>query len=343
MARAGRKIRLPLLNRVMPLICDEWAKPQLGSGCVKITPAHDPNDYAVWTRHQQEIDSINILNEDGTLNANAGPYAGLDRFIARQRVVEDLRTQDLLEAMEERARSRPFRSFEDAHRAVSLQAVVCEDGRHRGRRGLRPETANEFVAPGLAQAAMDAAQGTWRSPTGRQVTFILTGALRQHVSAVARRKTRLVHQPTTVVGASYPHLVWDVYGRGVAGVVTSLAPYLGRDDLCVRLIWPDGSSQLLHPGSLPQTWPRVLARKRWRSWSVCAMSSRNRSAPALPALGLEQDPDVLDTWFSSGLWPMSTLGWPDPATAVVDPGQAPLGSRMGTRIVSHTTILARAW
>jgi valyl-tRNA synthetase len=77
MARDGRKIRLPLLNRVMPLICDEWAKPQLGSGCVKITPAHDPNDYAVWTRHQQEIDSINILNEDGTLNANAGPYAGL--------------------------------------------------------------------------------------------------------------------------------------------------------------------------------------------------------------------------------------------------------------------------
>src|SRR5439155_3147027 len=52
MARDGRKIRLPLLDRVMPLICDEWAKPQLGSGCVKITPAHDPNDYAVWTRHQ---------------------------------------------------------------------------------------------------------------------------------------------------------------------------------------------------------------------------------------------------------------------------------------------------
>jgi valyl-tRNA synthetase len=103
MARAGRTIRLPLLNRVMPLICDEWAKPQLGSGCVKITPAHDPNDYAVWTRHQQEIDSINILHEDGRLNTNAGPYAGLDRFIARQRVVEDLRSQGLLEAMEERA------------------------------------------------------------------------------------------------------------------------------------------------------------------------------------------------------------------------------------------------
>src|SRR5439155_19894106 len=99
MTRDGRKIRLPLLERVMPLICDEWAKPQLGSGCVKITPAHDPNDYAVWMRHQEEIDCINILNEDGSLNTNAGPYAGLDRFVARQRVADDLRTQDLLEAM----------------------------------------------------------------------------------------------------------------------------------------------------------------------------------------------------------------------------------------------------
>ena len=159
----------------MPLICDEWAKPQLGSGCVKITPAHDPNDYAVWTRHQQEIDSINILNEDGTLNANAGPYAGLDRFVARQRVVEDLRTQDLLEAMEERAievghsdRSKtpiePYLSKQWFVKMGDIEGgVVCGRG-----------TTNEFVAPGLAQAAMDAAQGTWRSPTGRQVTFILT-------------------------------------------------------------------------------------------------------------------------------------------------------------------------
>ena len=93
---------LPLLDRPIPLICDAWAKPELGSGCVKITPAHDPNDYNVWTRHQEEIERINILNEDGTLNANAGPYAGLDRFVARQKVVEDLQARGLLEAKEER-------------------------------------------------------------------------------------------------------------------------------------------------------------------------------------------------------------------------------------------------
>ncbi|MFQ5655403.1 MAG: valine--tRNA ligase, partial [Planctomycetota bacterium] len=90
MARDGRRVMLPLLERPMPLIADDWAKPELGSGCVKITPGHDPNDYEVWRRHEGEIDIINILNPDGTLNGNAGPYAGLDRIAARDRVVEDL-------------------------------------------------------------------------------------------------------------------------------------------------------------------------------------------------------------------------------------------------------------
>ena len=75
MARAGRKLRLPLLNREIPLVADEWAKPELGSGCVKITPAHDPNDYEVGKR--QDLPMINILNPDGTLNDNAGQYQGL--------------------------------------------------------------------------------------------------------------------------------------------------------------------------------------------------------------------------------------------------------------------------
>src|SRR4029079_12246908 len=71
MAQAGRKLLLPLLNREIPLICDEWAKPELGTGAVKTTPAHDPNDYEVGKR--QNLPMINILNPDGTLNENAGP------------------------------------------------------------------------------------------------------------------------------------------------------------------------------------------------------------------------------------------------------------------------------
>src|SRR4029079_9939009 len=88
MAKAGRKLMLPLLNREIPLICDEWAKPELGTGAVKITPAHDPNDYEVGQR--QKLPMINILNPDGTLNDSAGPYTGLTIHKPRERVVADL-------------------------------------------------------------------------------------------------------------------------------------------------------------------------------------------------------------------------------------------------------------
>ena len=84
----GRKLMLPLVDREIPLVADEWAKPELGTGCVKITPAHDPNDYEVGKR--QNLPMINILNPDGTLNANAGPYQGLTIAKARERVVADL-------------------------------------------------------------------------------------------------------------------------------------------------------------------------------------------------------------------------------------------------------------
>jgi len=101
MARAGRKLRLPLLNREIPLIADEWAKPELGSGCVKITPAHDPNDYLVWQRNPG-IGAINILNPDGTLNESAGPYQKLSVQAARRKVVEDLDALGLLGEVEDR-------------------------------------------------------------------------------------------------------------------------------------------------------------------------------------------------------------------------------------------------
>ncbi|MBL7193931.1 MAG: class I tRNA ligase family protein, partial [Pirellulales bacterium] len=82
MARAGRTVRLPLLGREIPLVADAWAKPEMGSGCVKITPAHDPNDYEVGLR--QRLPMLNILNPDGTLNAEAGPYQGLTIRKARE-------------------------------------------------------------------------------------------------------------------------------------------------------------------------------------------------------------------------------------------------------------------
>src|SRR5690606_1575444 len=101
MACDGRRVMLPLQERPIPIVLDEWAKPELGSGCVKITPAHDPNDYEVWSRHKARIGLVDIMNPDGTLNANAGAYAGLDRFVARERVVADLEARGLVEAIEQ--------------------------------------------------------------------------------------------------------------------------------------------------------------------------------------------------------------------------------------------------
>ena len=102
MARAGRMVMLPLQERPIPLILDDWAKPELGTGCVKITPGHDPNDYEVWKRHKDEIEIVNILNPDGSLNDNAGAYRGQDRFAARDQVIADLQSAGLVETVEDR-------------------------------------------------------------------------------------------------------------------------------------------------------------------------------------------------------------------------------------------------
>ncbi len=136
MARAGRKVMLPLLNREIPLVADEWAKPEMGSGCVKITPAHDPNDYEVGKR--QSLPMINILNIDGTLNDNAGPYAKLTIAKARERVVADMEAAGLLGEVEDR-------EIELAHS-------------DRSKTPIEPLLADQWFVrmQDLAQSAMDA-------------------------------------------------------------------------------------------------------------------------------------------------------------------------------------------
>ena len=163
---------LPLVNREIPLVADEWAKPELGTGCVKITPAHDPNDYEVGKR--QNLPMINILNPDGTLNANAGPYQGLKMPTARERVVADLDALGLLdEGRRPRDRAGPLRPLEDADRAVPGRSMVREDGGPGpvgdGRRERRPRED-------------------------------LPDALRQGLSRLARRKARLAGQPAACGG-----------------------------------------------------------------------------------------------------------------------------------------------
>src|SRR4029079_12754631 len=160
MAKAGRKLMLPLLNREIPLIADEWAKPELGTGCVKITPAHDPNDYLVGQR--QKLPMINILNPDGTLNAEAGKYQGLTIKKARDAVVADLDALEVLGEVEDREIELPHsdRSKTPIEPYLADQWFVKMGDYDDGR-------------PGLAQMAMNAVRGPRESvPHGEMEPFI---------------------------------------------------------------------------------------------------------------------------------------------------------------------------
>src|SRR3984893_3181058 len=95
----GKSVTLPLMNRLIPIIADEMVDREFGTGAVKITPAHDPNDFEVGRRHH--LPEINVMTDDGKINAAAGAYAGMDRFAARKKIVEDLKTQGLLEKVTE--------------------------------------------------------------------------------------------------------------------------------------------------------------------------------------------------------------------------------------------------
>jgi len=324
MAADGRKVRLPLLDREIPLIADVWAKPELGSGCVKITPAHDPNDYEVWTRHSERIERINLLEPDGTLNANAGPYAGLDRFEARARVVADLDAQGRLERVEDREVEigHSDRSKTPVEPYLSKQWFV--------RMGDRPEgvicgrgTPNEFRSRGLAQAAIDAVEGEWRSASGRKLEFhpdpVRYG--NTYLNWLSEKRDWCVSRQLWW-GHQIP--VWrrELGGGEIAGLRAALEPWLGRADVVVRSVSELGEERLLEAVADLD----ALADEPVLDLQICPLDLPidDELGPKLDGLGFERDPDVLDTWFSSGLWPHSTLGWPDPETAEIDPGQLPL-------------------
>ena len=319
MAREGRKVRLPLQNREIPLILDEWAKPELGSGCVKITPGHDPNDYEVWQRHQEEIDIINILNDNGTLNENAGAYAGQDRFAARKQVVADLKSQGLLERVEDREVEIGFsdRSKTPVEPYLSKQWFLrmgdVDGGVVMGR-----GTAKQFTAPGLAQAAMDAADPAWQSPSGRQVAF--------HPDPVRYRNTYhnwLAEKRDWCISRQlwWGHRIPIWHGEFTMRELPDLLNKLEKYDPEGAWVWIDDEHghkfTLAEAKRLPES-----ATKYEVQLCLRTEADEQNYGAALEALGLIQDPDVLDTWFSSALWPHSTLGWPDPATAQVNEGQS---------------------
>jgi len=324
MAKEGRTVLLPLVDREIPLVLDEWAKPEFGSGCVKITPAHDPNDYEVWQRHLDEIGAINVLNADGTLNDHAGPCAGMDRFAARDKAVADLEEKGLLDHIEDHEldllysdRSKtPIEPYLSKQWFVKMGDV---DGGIRMGKG----TDKEFTSSGLAQAAMDAADPAWQTKSGLNLTFHPERYTKVYTSWLSEKRDWCISRQ-----------LW--WGHRIPVWLATLDDKAQVDELLKKMpvdldrlfVWVTDSMGLhCAPAELgardDMEGPfEVLACLRHPSHC-------RELAEKLEKLGFRHDPDVLDTWFSSALWPFSTLGWPDPDNAPVEEGQTPLGGLDG--------------
>ncbi|MBA3875791.1 MAG: valine--tRNA ligase [Anaerolinea sp.] len=231
-ALAGRRVRVPFVDRDVPIVADDAVDRAFGTAAVKVTPAHDATDLEIGRRHG--LAAIDVMADDGTMNANAGPYAGLDRFEARRRILEDL----------------------------------------AARADLESERIHELVL-GRCQRSNDVLE-----PRLKTQWFVRTGPL----AAMALEATRSGR--TEIVPARFEK-VWEHWMTSIHDWNVSRQLWWGH-----RIpAWycPDG---------------HVTVSADPRGPSACEACAR-------PSGELTQDPDIFDTWFSSGLWPFSTLGWPD--------------------------------
>ncbi len=228
-AYVGRKVLVPILNRPIPVIADEYVDREFGTGALKITPAHDPNDYQIALRHNLEM--INILTPEAAINENGGPYAGLDRFECRKRMWEDMRAAGLV------IKEQPY----------TLNVPRSQ----RGGEIVEPMISTQWfvrIQP-LAQAALQAVR------EGR-------------IKIVPERFTK-------------------VYYNWLENI----------EDWCIsRQLWWGHRIPVWYCDDCGEI---TVSRKDPTHCAHCQSSH------------IHQDEDVLDTWFSSGLWPFSTLGWPE--------------------------------
>jgi len=225
----GRRLVLPLLKRVIPVIADEFVDPKFGTGAVKVTPAHDPNDYGIAQRHN--LAKLRILDEEARITENGGPYKGMDRYKAREQVLDDLRTGGLLEKEEE----------------YTLSIGVCS----RCKTVVEPILSEQWfmkMQP-LAEPA---------------------------IRAVEDGRIRIVPENYRKI---YLDWMYNIH------------------DWCIsRQLWWGHRIPVWTCGQCGEV---IVSEGRPGSCSKCAAGD------------LRPETDVLDTWFSSALWPFATLGWPE--------------------------------
>ena len=225
----GKSCRVPILKREIPVIADPYVDLEFGAGALKITPGHDPNDFEIGQKHDLPV--INILNKDATLNQNAGPYSGLDRFECRQKLWADMEAAGLTLKVE-------------PHR---LQVPRSQ----RGGEVVEPLVSTQWFVKmkPLAEAGL---------------------------AAVANGDIRII-----------PERFTKIYNNWLENI---------RDWCISRQLWWGHRIPVWYCDDCGHM---IVAREDPTECPKCHRAN------------VVQDPDVLDTWFSSGLWPFSTLGWPD--------------------------------
>jgi valyl-tRNA synthetase len=238
----GKTVTLPLVNREIPIIADAYVDASFGTGCVKVTPAHDPNDFEMGKRHN--LPMINIMNKDGTLNENAGAFQGQDRFVARKNVVKQLEAEGFLVKIEDYKHTVPYSD--------------------RGKVPVEPLLSTQW--------------------------FVKIRPLADRTLEFLDQR----HDPVFV-----PERWTKVYRDWLVNL----------KDWCIsRQLWwghqiPAWYDVSQTAGEITDNTPFVVAKTEAEAMEKAIAQWGNSPQ-------LVQDPDVLDTWFSSGLWPFSTMGWP---------------------------------
>jgi len=241
----GKKLRLPLLNREIPIVLDEWVSREFGTGAVKVTPAHDPNDFALGERHH--LPSINVMDDRAHINTEGGPYAGLDRYVARKHIVHDLEEQGLLAAVKE----------------YTNNIGHCD----RCKTVVEPRLSTQWFIAVKKQP----------NAGGASIAELAIAAVKPDSSG--NKAIRITPENYEKI-----YLEWMI----------------NIHDWCIsRQLWWGHRIPAWHCSECRKTTVPEPGQKDPTACAHCGSAT------------LTQETDVLDTWFSSGLLPVSVFGWPN--------------------------------